>query len=180
MNKRAILTAVAAAVASVCSVTPSHAKEHGLYVGAGIGEASLSYREFDDSDTAFKLFGGLAFEYLALELAYIDAGTQNDTLEGFNVESSSDAFIVSLLPTLPLGEHFALFGKIGYAFYETDETVTLGNLRASESDTNEDLWYGAGVAFYLGTKLTVRAEYEVADVPVGDFDTVSLNAIIRF
>lgn len=60
----------------------AHAEEHsGFYLGGSIGEATNESGEFKGSDTAFKLSAGYAFNpYFGIEAAYVDAGTQDDTI----------------------------------------------------------------------------------------------------
>ena len=169
-------------VALGCIAAPAHAQESGFYVGAGVGEATdeISDVGFKDSDTAFKVFAGYAVnKYFAAELAYVDAGTFEDNLGSLNVQLSPTGVIASLVGSLPLGESFSLFGKLGYAFSETDQTIRQGNFRDTDGESSEDFAYAAGAALHFG-KFTLRAEYEVVDVSGGDFDAVFVNALFKF
>jgi OmpA-OmpF porin, OOP family len=162
--------------------TSAQAQESGFYVGASVGEATdeISDVGFKDSDTAFKVFGGYAFnKYFGVELAYIDAGTFEDDLGPINVQLDASGVIASLVGSLPLGENISLFGKLGVAFSETDQTLRQGSFRASESESSEDLAYSAGGAVHLG-KFTLRAEYEVVDVSDADFNAVFVSALFKF
>ena len=160
----------------------THAEEHsGLYIGGSIGEATNDSGEFKGSDTAFKLSAGYAFnEYFGLELAYVDAGTQKDNIGPVEIENESSGVIASALLRAPLGEKFALFGKLGYAFYEADATAREGSLVARASDDDEDLAYGLGLEFAVWRGLRLRAEYERIDVPEGNFDIASAGALYKF
>src|SRR5687767_1974853 len=81
----------------------ARAEDHsGFYLGGSIGEATNESDEFKGSDTAFKLTGGYAFNrYFGIEVAYVDAGTQDDTIGPVRVESESSGIIASALVRLP-------------------------------------------------------------------------------
>jgi OOP family OmpA-OmpF porin len=159
-----------------------HADEKpGLYLGASIGEATNEVGEFKGSDTAFKLTSGDSFnEHFGVELAYVDAGTQTDTVGSQHIENESSGMIVSAVMSLPLGEQFAVFGKLGYAFYESDATGRIGDLVVHESDSGDDLAYGIGAELAITGGLRLRAEYEAVDVSEGNFDILSAGVIYKF
>jgi opacity protein-like surface antigen len=164
------------------AVSGAHAQESsGFYVGGSVGEATNESGEFKGSDTAFKLAGGYAFnDYLGIEVAYVDAGTQDDNIGLVEIENESSGVIASALVRLPLGETFAIFGKLGYAFYDGESTARLGNLRERDSDSDEDLAYGVGLELALWSSFKLRAEYEAVDVSAGDFEIVSAGLTYEF
>jgi opacity protein-like surface antigen len=140
------------------AITAHAAEDSGLYLGAGIGEATIESGEFDESDTAFKVFGGYAFNrYFSAELAYVDAGTQEGRIGDIQVANESNGIIASALASLPIGEVFSLYAKLGYAFYDSETTFRLGDLQETESESDEDLTYGIGVEFAVWRGLKLRA-----------------------
>lgn len=174
--------------------TPALAdQDRGLYVGIGVGDFSLEVDDFDDvtgenfdgSDTSLKAFGGWRFSRnFALELAYIDFGGPDDTvdIDGTPVNAAVDisGFAPYLVGTLPLGI-FELFAKVGYYFYDADVDASSGGISASESVSDEDLVYGAGVGIVLFDHLATRLEYEIIDVSdVDDASALWLTAAWRF
>lgn len=164
-----------------CAFSAEAQERTGVYVGASLGEATNELGEFKGSDTAFKLTGGYAFnEYFGVELAYVDAGTQTDTVGPQRIENESSGVIASALLSLPLGERFAVFGKLGYAFYDSDATGRLGDSVTRASDNGEDLAYGIGLELAVARGLRLRAEYEGLDVSEGDFEIVSAGVVYRF
>lgn len=169
-------------IGGICTVLGAHADERsGFYIGGSLGEATNEVDEFKGSDTAFKLSGGYSFnEYLAAEVAYVDAGTQEDNIGAVKIENESSGVIASAVLRLPLGESFALFGKLGYAFYDSEATARLGSLSERESDSDEDLAYGVGIEMAVWGGLRLRAEYEAVDVSDGDFQLVSAGAVYKF
>jgi OmpA-OmpF porin, OOP family len=171
----------------VCVVTgllacgAARADDSGFYVGAGFGEASQDFGEFDDSDKAFKLFGGWSFnKYFAVEGGYIDAGTMSDTIGQLGVDISSDGFFVEGLAKWPIGRYFAPYAKFGYVFYDSTQKLTLGPMSASESESDSDFIFGGGFEFNLTENFRLRAEYEEVNLPDSAFDIISLAATWQF
>jgi OOP family OmpA-OmpF porin len=167
----------------IVSGTVHAAEESGPYLGAGIGTATNEDEEsgLDDSDTAFKLFGGYSFnKSFAVELAYLDAGTMEERFGPSTLEIDASGLIVSAIAAVPLGQWVSVFGKLGYAFYDVEATLRNGNSSISESESDEDLAYGIGVKVDFNKIFGLRAEYEVVDVPDGDFNTISVGGVFRF
>ncbi len=156
-------------------------EQSGFYLGASVGEATNKSGAFEGNDIAFKVSGGYAFNrYFGMEVAYVDAGTQKDTVDLVRIENESSGVIASAVLNLPLSESFAVVGRIGYAFYSSDASSRLGNLSVRESDNDEDLAYGIGIQLAVWGGLALRAEYEAVDVSNGDFRIVSAGAVYKF
>jgi opacity protein-like surface antigen len=160
----------------------AHAEEQsGFQVGASVGEARNESGEFKGSDIAFKLSGGYAFnQYLGIEVAYVDTGTPDDTIAYVNVETESSGVIASALFRLPCGETFAMFGKVGYAFYDSETTARGNGVSEREGNSDEDLTYGIGLDVAVTGSIKFRAEYEAVDVSDGDFRIVSAGVVYKF
>jgi OOP family OmpA-OmpF porin len=160
----------------------AHAEEQsGFYLGGSVGQASNESGQFKGSDFAFKVSGGYAFnEYFGLELAYVGAGAQKDNIGLVEVENKSNGVLASTLLRLPLGETFAMFGKIGYAFYDSATTSRLGSSSERETDNGKDFAYGIGIDLTISGGLKFRAEFELVDVSEGDFQIVSAGAVYKF
>ncbi len=96
-----------------CSLSARAEERTGVYVGASLGEATNESGEFRGSDTAFKLVGGYACnDYFGVEIAYVDAGTQRDSVGVTRIDNESSGIIASAPGRLPLGDEFAVFGKL--------------------------------------------------------------------
>jgi len=176
------------------AAAPAIADENqGLYLGAGVGLFNLEIDDFEDitsdtfdsDDTSLKIFGGWRFNpYFAAELAYIDFGGPEDTVDsgGVNVDVQAEiaGFAPYLVGTLPLGI-FELFAKVGYYFYDVDFTASAPGVSASDSISDEDLVYGAGLGLVLFDHLNARLEYEIVDVSdVQDAYAIWLTGAWRF
>jgi hypothetical protein len=195
-KKQGLAAAVAAGL--VAWGAQASAAEPGLYLGVGIGDASVETTEkfenpfasfdvkkadFDDSDTSMSLFGGYRFnDYFAVELGYTDLGEPED---GFSFDGGETAkltgeltgWTADLVGILPLGpvDVFAKAGLVSYdAKVNAKVTDGLTTLKGSLDDDGEDLHYGIGATLNLGP-VGVGAQYEIWDV--SDIDDVSILSL---
>ena len=213
MKRIALALAVALGLASM----PTLAADPGFYVGAGIGQFSTEIDElslvedgesesvplgFDDDDTGFKVFAGYQFlTWLGAEIGYVDGGTASESysdpdLGSLKLEADVSALTIAAVGTLPIGDMFELYGKLGMAFWEgdlaftatgaiCDELQAIGeSCSASDSDDGEDFYYGIGAGINIGERFNVRIEYEVFEIDPQDVDAdgtfLSASAVYRF
>lgn len=191
MNK----LAAAVAVLSVATAPAAFADENaGWYLGGGFGQFNAQIDDFteiddtvdrwDEDDTAYKLFGGYRLnKMLAFELDYINLGEPSGAVvPGVNVDAAVDGFAPYVVGTLPLGNFFEVYARLGYFFYD----ATLGverelDDRVEFDEESEDLVYGAGIGANIGEKLNIRFEYEKFDLEgLDDTDSLWLTAAWRF
>lgn len=152
------------------AISPAMADDAGFYVGAGVGEFGLEIDGFDDSDTAFKVFGGYQFiRYLGVELEYIDGGTAED----FGLEVDVSGFNLSLMGILPAGESLDLFAKLGMIAWDAD-APGIG------SDSGEDLSWGIGAGYAFTDNLGARLEYQGFEIEDADGDMISIGMSWKF
>lgn len=149
--------------------------DSGLYIGAGVGDASVKDTNFDESDSAYKIFGGYNIGFIplvdfAVEASYVDFGKPSSSAGSVEV-SGLNAFGLAGLSFGPFG----VFAKAGAISWDSDST--LGGTSSSKSGT--DPAYGLGARFALGS-LSVRAEYEVYDLDSTDLDMVSVSGVFTF
>lgn len=186
---------------------PAIAADTGFYAGAGIGIFSTDISEsdiglnFDEDDTGFKVFGGYQFlPWLGGELAYIDGGessvSESDPVLGSaKLEVDVSAITAAAVGTLPIGEMFELYGKLGIAMWDGKLTASASGLICEElelgatcaesvSDDGTDFFWGIGAGVNIGEQFNVRIEYEVLEIdPEGvnaDTDFLSLSGVYRF
>src|SRR6185295_5802147 len=187
--------AAALAALSVATVPAAFADENaGWYIGGGIGQFNAqiddvnqvddTINRWDEDDTAYKLFAGYRLnKILSFELDYINLGEPSgDVVPGFNVDSSVDGFAPYVVATLPLGNFFEVYGRLGYYFYDANVGMqsTLDD-RVEFDEESQDLVYGAGIGANIGEKLNIRFEYEKFDLEgLDDSDSLWLTAAWRF
>ncbi|MBX2867591.1 MAG: outer membrane beta-barrel protein [Acidiferrobacterales bacterium] len=159
-----------AAISAVAITVPTIAE--GFYIGAGVSQAFIDERGFDEDDTGSKLFGGYQLnDYLAIEGAYYDFGDINDGSSSTEIDGLSAAIVGKL----PVSNHIALFGKVGGHEWDADVTGAASGQISSDSDS--DAFYGLGVEYNISQSISLRAEverYEVEDLDV-DVATVGLS-----
>ena len=157
------------------------------------GTASISD---DDSDTAFKLFGGYQFnKNFAVEGGYfnlgefgytattVPAGTLNGNikLQGLNIDA---------VGMLPLANKFSVFGRLGLIYAEAKDNFSSSGVVATPTDPNPsknamNYKAGLGVQYDFNESLAMRLEaerYRVDDAVgnTGDVDLYSVGLVYRF
>lgn len=149
----------------------------------------------DDSDTAFKLFGGYKFnKNFALEGGYFDLGefgytattVPAGTLEG-NIRLKG--VNLDAVGILPITEKFSAFGRIGVQYarakdsFDVTGAVTVADANPSENATNYKL--GLGVQYDFTKNVGVRGEWERYRIDDavgnrGDIDMLSVGLIVAW
>jgi len=136
-------------------------------LGAGLATTTMTR---DESDTAYKLFGGYQFNRnFALEAGYfnlgkfgftsttVPAGTLNGQikLQGLNLD---------LVGTLPLTERFSAIARIGAQHARARDafsgTGAVSVLNPSPSSTETNYKYGAGLQYAFSPSVLLRGEAE--------------------
>jgi hypothetical protein len=145
----------------------------GWYLGASAGEAYLeidveggdTVYGFDESDTAWKVFGGYVWDLplidLGVEMGYVDLASPVAQFPGFQAEldpSGLNLWGVAGVDIGPVG----LFAKLGAIAWEIDGETT-GSINRPFDESGTDLAYGLGAKFMLWS-LEFRAEYENYDI----------------
>lgn len=179
------LTLSALAMALGFGTTGSALAANGLYVGAGVGQASYDVcgalgtglTSCDDEDTGWKVFGGYDFnENLAIEAAWVDLGEVSASGAGGTATVEVDGIAVDLKATLPLNEAFGIFGKVGFISWDAEG----GGLASGADDDGNDLAYGIGAEYMFSSQFGIRGEWERFDVDDEDADLLSIGAVLKF
>jgi outer membrane immunogenic protein len=150
--------------------------ESGLYLGAGIGEINVEVSTFDESDTAYKVFGGYNFGVvpfldLAIEASYVDFGNPGSGPVDIDL-SGLNAFGLVGFKLGPVG----LFAKAGMIAWDAE--ISIDDIR--DDDTGTDPAYGVGARLQIGS-FAIRAEYELYDISdVKDLSMLSASAVYTF
>lgn len=152
-------------------------KTAGTNIGNSQGIFHVEPDQIDVDDGALAFSFGLGYrvnKYLAGEVEYIDFGT-TDVTEHYSVDNTGAPFpfptvftldyssnvagpALSLLGTLPVGEHFELFLRGGALFGSREYKFGLGGLDEKFSRT---VWLaGAGATWSFAKRWAIRAEYQ--------------------
>ena len=80
--------------------------------------------------------------------------------------ADSTAISVSVLPEVSLSERWALYGKLGLAYWEMDvSSIETTGRHFIETFDGEDILYGAGLRFRFPGRFGLLVEHErVADL----------------
>lgn len=154
-------------VAGICAaLSLSIAHAGGFYVGGALGDATIedssgttNGASFDESDSAYRLFGGYRFDALPLvsisaEAGYRDLGSPNNASREYNVSGLD----FSALAGVGLGP-LEVYGRIGNVQYDLEKITAATRF---EFDGSAAL-YGIGARISI-LSLALRAEYEQVDI----------------
>jgi OOP family OmpA-OmpF porin len=143
-------------------------EQKGIYVGGGLGDFSVEIDEldsddinFDESDTAYKLFIGYRFnQFFGAQLDYLDLGRSDSGVGLQNLEIETGGIAARIEGTLPLA-FFELFATAGLIF--SDVEASLGGTEFFD-ESDSDPVYSVGFGFELAERVVLRLEYEVIDI----------------
>jgi OOP family OmpA-OmpF porin len=143
----ALLATTAVAGAAQAQTTTPHA-----YVG--VGAATADNKTSDSYKTGAKIYGGYEIDQnWGVEAGYTDFG-KKDVGTG-NVKGSGT--YVAGKYSVPLGERFSGYGKLGVSYNERKFDNGAGT-RVNNYDTG--LYGGVGVEYKLNQNVALNAEYE--------------------
>jgi len=165
----------------------------GALIAAGATGLSSS---LDDQDTAYKLQAGYRFnQNFALEGGYINLGklkySAAYTGGAGRAEIKADGWNIDVVGSIPVGQTFVLFGKVGMINAKVEATVSAtgpgGAAAGSVDDTSSKGHWGIGGDYALNDKMAVRLEYErfknLGDENTtgeGDVDLLSVGFVLKF
>ena len=125
-----------ACLLGITLAAPGMVLAQGWYAGVGVGQTNIDTagdfdpsagESADDSDTAFKVFGGYGFSRnFALEFGYADLGEFTFSEPGFNVDSESTAIFAELVGRAKVHERVDVFGKLGVAYWDVELKLSNG------------------------------------------------------
>jgi opacity protein-like surface antigen len=169
------------AIAATCLLLLVPAAWAGAYVGASVGQSDASSAGVGEDETSWKIVGGYTFmKFVGVEGSYRNMGSTDVTFGSTSVGldvSSMDVFGVGILP---IGRTVELFAKAGFAFIDLEASVSDPNFGSmSATDSENEIAYGVGANFKVGSKVAIRAEYEGFNT-TENIDMVSMGAVFRF
>ena len=154
-------------IAGICAaLSLSLAYAGGFYVGGALGDASIEDNpgttnggSFDESDSAYRFFGGYRFDALPLvsisaEAGYRDLGSPNSASREYSVSGLD----FSALAGVGLGP-LEVYGRVGNVQYDLEKIASGTRF---EFDGSAAL-YGIGARISI-LSLALRAEYEQVDI----------------
>ena len=155
-------------------------------VGAGLATTGIST---DDSDTAYKVFGGYQFNrYIALEGGFFSLGkfgftTTTNPAGTLTGQTKVQGLNLDLVGTLPLVGELSALARVGAQYarvrgeYTGTGAVPALNLSPSNRETNAKVGLGLQYAFSPGFTLRTEVErYRISDA-MGQHDHVNVASV---
>lgn len=206
MKKQLVFLALSASF----GVSGVQAADTGFYMGGSFGQSKISdfsgsdfdnelalsgltsSTSTDDTDISWKAFAGYQImKNLAVEGAYTNLGefTARSTITApgtgvVNTEVKAEAWTLSALGILPLGDRFSLFGRLGVNFWNADFSAvgsgSGGVASVSDSSDGTDWVYGLGATYNVAKNLNLRGEWERYDFDGTDVDLLSVGVAFKF
>lgn len=160
------------------------------YVASNWDDGSIVAADFEDKDTALRIFGGADINpNFAVELGYVDLGeATTDAVSdgccfyaagGVKHELSADGIDLSILGKLPVGEAGALNVRLGFLKWDGEEKISdsTGSLRGSDDGT--DFFFAFGGQYRLSERFGLRGEYAMYKLDEFDVDVLSVSATFQ-
>lgn len=168
MNKLLRSTAVVATLASALFSGAASAADT-PYIGLNVTTGGEAYADFAvakhvenyNKPPSFKLYGGIAIsDRFGLEVGYGDFGTWNivDPTPGSNgaVNISSKLWYAAGKASMPLGESFKVFGKLGVA---ANKYSAESNLNVSGANSFVRPMIGFGADYRITNRIAAVLEF---------------------
>jgi OOP family OmpA-OmpF porin len=180
----AALLGAAALGLSSAAAAQSMQQERGWYLGGSLGQMEADgdcpgIFTCDRKDSAWKLFGGYRINRnLAAEAFYGNWGEISVSSGAVRATGEISSWGLAGLGILPIGERFALFGKLGYAQTEQEVSATGPGVTLSNSDDGGEAIFGFGATWNFTRNLGLRAEWERLEK--SEVDIMSIGLQYRF
>jgi OOP family OmpA-OmpF porin len=155
-----------AAALFIASTAAFAGQPNTFYAGADVGKTRFD--EWSGRETSYGVFGGYNFHpNVAVEAGYRRLGEEKSG--GYKV--SADQLALSVVGTVPVGESFSVYGRLGVNRLEGK--VRYNGMSISDDTTKALL--GVGVAYAFTPKISGRLEFQKA----GN-DTRNLSAGVSY
>lgn len=170
-----IHTKTLSVAAILCAlVMPAHADDDaGFYIGAGYAATDVNDDNFDDSIGQLGLRGGYMFtNNIGIDLT----GYMTNDSDNGNVNAEVGMWALSGIGSVPLGEYFDLYGKLGAARVVTKSTI--GDSVFYDDSSTEFFWaVGGEVDFGM---VNLFLEYNRFDTDAVDINTAMAGIKFEF
>jgi opacity protein-like surface antigen len=138
-------------------------------------------RNYSDSAAVWNVMGGWQpLKWLAVQADYVwyeKGQAQIPINRSRNFTVSGDAAELSVKPSLSFGDHFDVYARLGWSWYNVDGKY---QFIQGQSDSDDAGLAAAGVAFNFTPSFGIEAEYEYVDVSSGALDSATIRAVYRF
>ena len=191
-NSKTKIALLSIALVGATNVYAAADSESGILIGIDAGRAQArkycdGIADCDHSDTSIRADVGYQFtKNWSAEFGYTSFGTLFRSHDNnFDASQKASAWTASGIGTLPLGEHFGVFGRAGVARYETNNSGTVQGVPVKDRQDVKP-YFGAGVNFNVTHSFALRAEYQYyadisgVDGSKDDVQGLYAGAVYRF
>ncbi len=166
MTKQKFLTSTLCAGLLGMSLSAMAQDESGFTFGIDYGHTEAkkycdNIVTCDDTGKGPKVEFGYEFnKTFGVELGYTSFGTVFDADDNsLRVKQESNAITLSVLGSVPIGDYFGIYGRVGYARYDTNNSGAVEGVALKDESGNTPLW-GAGIKFNVSEQWAIRVEYQ--------------------
>jgi opacity protein-like surface antigen len=146
----------------------------GFYVTADVGQGKIESDAgngftVSKTDTSYSIGAGYDFnKFVGVEVAYRDLGTIRDRGTDSDEAGSyswtdkvnATAFQASVIGKLPVSDVVNVYGRVGIAKLDVDQTIRINNQSSfSYDDSTTKGLLGIGVSYDITPEIALRAEY---------------------
>jgi OOP family OmpA-OmpF porin len=182
--------------------TPMRNFYGGFGVGAAQNDATDSYNDgsvsaisTEKTDTLSNIFMGYQInEYVSAEVSYEDLGKTDfaATSTGgpswaagpVSATQKADGYGLTAVGRWPISERWFLIGKLGWFWWESEETFVESYYTTVKKESGSDFTYGGGLEFDHGHKDRIVYRFELDHHEVGNdnynVDSATFKFIYRF
>lgn len=162
-------------VAIICAfIMPAQADDDtGFYIGAGYAATDFNDDNFEESVDQIGLRGGYMFnDNFGIDLT----GTLMGESSSDNIDAEVGVFAISGIASVPLGEYFDFYGKLGAAQVMT--STSIGDAELSDESSTE-LYWGVGGEIDFGL-VNLFLEYNRFDTDAVNINTAMAGVKFEF
>lgn len=139
-----------------------------VYAGASMGVPI--YDKLDKTDVGYKVYGGyLLYDYLGLDLAYVNLGNPDSGSGTLEVTGGN----VAALGNLPINQQISLFAKLGTFIWNATPSV-------GKNKSGNDISFGIGGNFNAKDNIFIHGEIEKYDTSDESIIMYSLGIMAAF
>ena len=170
MDKKNTILSFLVGAALLAGPTVAFAAGEGWFVGARAGHGSVDEDQLDDSDTTLAFSGGYRWNWLGIELGYVDFGGYHEQFPGFLEDDTPitattlaelQGWTVGVNARAQLSDRWSLTGRAGAFAWDTNAFTDVPTLPRANFDEDGTDWYaGVGVAYSINDRFDLGLAYD--------------------